>query len=259
MIQANIIANQTEHKTKTNTFNFSHSILKKNARNVVDVPGLVVRPLKPIQSRGHTYTITDLEKMYGPLSKPSNIDAMPLYEDRANSLERRNSRVNTFDLDLNWFINQGIEPKRAACLAAQKNSLPTAVVFCGLESNTNSNTVDVRGHIKSDGTYVEPYQRTAPDGIPENNFNFPGNYNPNTGTVTPGDPQKYLNRYYDSAEITKSERPQRTPLIKDRNERQRPQITNYNDAIQACSALFKATDPARGQCYDFVTRGTIPK
>ena len=56
--------------------------------------------------------------------------------------------------------------------------------------------VRVRGYYRKDGTYVRPHYRTAPDGNPYNNYSFPGNYNPNTGRITPGDPQKYLERYY---------------------------------------------------------------
>lgn len=58
--------------------------------------------------------------------------------------------------------------------------------------------VRVRGYFRSDGTYVRPHYRTAPDGIPYNNYSFPGNYNPNTGRITDGDPADYLERYYRS-------------------------------------------------------------
>jgi len=48
--------------------------------------------------------------------------------------------------------------------------------------------VRVRGYITRSGTYVMPHWRTAPDGIASNNYSFPGNYNPNTGSITPGLP-----------------------------------------------------------------------
>jgi hypothetical protein len=54
----------------------------------------------------------------------------------------------------------------------------------------------VRGYTRRDGTYVQPHQRTAPDGNPYNNYGYPGNYNPNTGRVTPGDQGRYLDQYY---------------------------------------------------------------
>ena len=53
---------------------------------------------------------------------------------------------------------------------------------------------NVRGYFRRDGTYVQPHQRSNPDRNPYNNYNFPGNYNPNTGTITPGDPDRYLER-----------------------------------------------------------------
>ena len=55
----------------------------------------------------------------------------------------------------------------------------------------------VRGYYRGDGTYVRPHYRTNPDGNPYNNYSFPGNYNPNTGRITPGNPDTYLERYYD--------------------------------------------------------------
>lgn len=56
--------------------------------------------------------------------------------------------------------------------------------------------VYVRGYFRKNGTYVRPHYRTWPDGNPYNNYSFPGNYNPNTGKITGGDPEKYLERYY---------------------------------------------------------------
>ena len=44
-------------------------------------------------------------------------------------------------------------------------------------------------------TYVAPHRQTNPDSSPRNNYNYPGNYNPNTGITTPGDQDKYLDRY----------------------------------------------------------------
>ena len=64
--------------------------------------------------------------------------------------------------------------------------------------------VRVRGYYRKDGTYVKPHYRTVPDGNPYNNYSYPGNYNPNTGKITPGDPQKYLNRYYNRSKTNTS-------------------------------------------------------
>jgi len=57
--------------------------------------------------------------------------------------------------------------------------------------------VFVNGYYRGDGTYVQPYVRSDPDGNPYNNWSFPGNLNPYTGRIAPGDPERYLNNSYD--------------------------------------------------------------
>jgi hypothetical protein len=59
--------------------------------------------------------------------------------------------------------------------------------------------VYVNGYYKSNGTYVNSYERTAPDGNPYNNYSYPGNYNPNTGSITGGNADTYLNNYYNKS------------------------------------------------------------
>ncbi len=56
--------------------------------------------------------------------------------------------------------------------------------------------VRVRGYYRKDGTYVRPHIRSWPDGNPYNNYSFPGNYNPNTGKTSTGNPETYLKNYY---------------------------------------------------------------
>ena len=70
--------------------------------------------------------------------------------------------------------------------------LAAALVLFGFAP---ANAGDVGGYTRKDGTYVAPYQRTSPDHNPYNNYNFPGNYNPNSGRTTPGNPDTYLERY----------------------------------------------------------------
>jgi len=53
----------------------------------------------------------------------------------------------------------------------------------------------VNGYYKKNGTYVQGYWRSDPDGNPYNNFSFPGNVNPYTGKVAPGNPETYLKNY----------------------------------------------------------------
>lgn len=58
----------------------------------------------------------------------------------------------------------------------------------------------VRGHTRSDGTYVAPHYRSSPDGQQWNNYNTQGNVNPYTGQQgtqrdTTYDPPKPYNPY----------------------------------------------------------------
>jgi len=62
-----------------------------------------------------------------------------------------------------------------------------AGLFLALASSSAS-AVDVDGYFTKDGTFVAPHRRTPPDNTRRNNFDYPGNYNPNSGRVTPGDP-----------------------------------------------------------------------
>lgn len=55
----------------------------------------------------------------------------------------------------------------------------------------------VDGYYRDDGTYVEGHYRSSPDGNPYNNYSFPGNYNPNTGEISEGNPETYLENYYE--------------------------------------------------------------
>jgi|YelNatPaOPRAMG01_1025707.scaffolds.fasta_scaffold51272_4 hypothetical protein len=75
-------------------------------------------------------------------------------------------------------------------------------LFINIFDAFSGGLVWVRGYFRKDGTYVRPHFRTAPDGIPYNNFSFPGNYNPNTGKITPGNPSTYLERYYNRKSST---------------------------------------------------------
>lgn len=56
--------------------------------------------------------------------------------------------------------------------------------------------VRVKGYYRKDGTYVQPYYRSSPDGNPYNNWSYPGNVNPYTGEVARGNPETYLRNYY---------------------------------------------------------------
>ena len=47
----------------------------------------------------------------------------------------------------------------------------------GTGSNSNSNSVE--GYTNKNGTYVQPYERTNPNSSKTDNYNAPGNFNPN--------------------------------------------------------------------------------
>lgn len=59
--------------------------------------------------------------------------------------------------------------------------------------------VHVNGYYRSNGTYVQPHYRSAPDGNPYNNWSYPGNTNPYTGEMAGGNPDTYLKNYYDKS------------------------------------------------------------
>jgi len=50
--------------------------------------------------------------------------------------------------------------------------------------------VRVPGYFRKDGTYVPPHQRSLPNDTIKDNYGYPGNLNPNTGRITPGDPYR---------------------------------------------------------------------
>jgi hypothetical protein len=56
----------------------------------------------------------------------------------------------------------------------------------------------VRGHTRSDGTYVQPHHRTNPDGNRFNNYGTQGNTNPYTGQAGTVDPYKAPSNPYGS-------------------------------------------------------------
>jgi len=53
----------------------------------------------------------------------------------------------------------------------------------------------VRGYQRKDGPYVPSYKRTLPNEKLNDNYGFPGNFNPNKQEITPGDPGTYLERH----------------------------------------------------------------
>jgi hypothetical protein len=50
--------------------------------------------------------------------------------------------------------------------------------FTAVSAKEAFSQVSVRGYTRSNGTIVQPHQRTAPDGIRENNYSYGRSYNP---------------------------------------------------------------------------------
>lgn len=81
-------------------------------------------------------------------------------------------------------------------------------IFCVVSSLAFAGRTTVRGYYRKDGTYVRPHSRTTPNSSRMDNYSYPGNYNPNTGDLTPrstspkqtwpSNPNPYDNDYYDN-------------------------------------------------------------
>ena len=59
-------------------------------------------------------------------------------------------------------------------------------IFAMFAGSAFAGDVFVRGHFRSNGTYVQPHYRSAPDSQRWNNYSYPGNVNPYTGRRAPG-------------------------------------------------------------------------
>jgi hypothetical protein len=93
--------------------------------------------------------------------------------------------------------------------------------------------VHVNGYYRSNGTYVNSYERTSPDGDPYNNYSYPGNYNPNTGSITGGNSDTYLNNYYNNSSnyypSSYDYSPASTPSCP---------INSYYDGVSSCQCNY---------------------
>ncbi len=87
----------------------------------------------------------------------------------------------------------------------------------------------VNGYYRSNGTYVNGYERSAPDGNPYNNYSYPGNYNPNTGKVTGGNSDTYLNNYYSNSASSYTSNYPTTPTCP---------INSYYDGVSSCKCNY---------------------
>jgi len=63
-----------------------------------------------------------------------------------------------------------------------------ALAVFALSNAASAGSTYVHGYTKSDGTYVEPHYRSAPDTSTYNNWSTKGNVNPYTGEAGTRDP-----------------------------------------------------------------------
>ena len=71
-----------------------------------------------------------------------------------------------------------------------KTIIIIVTLFFGFAVNAQ---VHVNGYYRQNGTYVEPYMRSSPNSTLTDNYSYPGNINPYTGKVAPGNPDTYQN------------------------------------------------------------------
>ncbi len=45
----------------------------------------------------------------------------------------------------------------------------------------------VKSYYRKDGTYVQGHERTNPNNTQTDNYGYPGNYNPNNGSISTGE------------------------------------------------------------------------
>ena len=83
-------------------------------------------------------------------------------------------------------------------LGILKRHLFLVFIFLFLYSlaQTNSHHVKVSGYYKKDGTYVQPYFRTAPNQTNADNFSTKGNINPYNGKPGWIEPDNKYNTFY---------------------------------------------------------------
>ncbi len=121
-----------------------------------------------------------------------------------------------------------------------------AIISVGLTA-FQASAVYVNGYFRSNGTYVNGYERTAPDSNPYNNYSFPGNYNPNTGKITGGNPDTYLNNYYGQSSGG-SYSPTYNSYDYSYPTTPSCPLNSYYDGISSCKCNYGYVIGASGQC-----------
>lgn len=123
------------------------------------------------------------------------------------------------------------------------------LVLCLLYAQVGSELfaqVHVRGHFRSNGTYVEPHLRTRPNHTRIDNYGYPGNFNPNTGKITGGNIYNPPPTYSGYPTVVPSSSYSGYPTVIDLNEGQKtpntPVKTN-NDAPATTRRQSVPTSP----------------
>jgi hypothetical protein len=112
--------------------------------------------------------------------------------------------------------------------------------------------VRVRGYYRSNGTYVQPYVRSSPDGNPYNNYSYPGNTNPYTGKTATGNPDTYLKNYYshNSGNNSTSSTTEAYNRAKSMNYRIKKRLYDYTSySLYSANYYQIATDYYRNSVY----------
>ena len=64
-----------------------------------------------------------------------------------------------------------------------KKSLLLIASLLAFAASAGATGTHVNGYTRSNGTYVQPHERSAPNGIVTDNYSYRGNSNPYTGSV----------------------------------------------------------------------------
>ncbi len=125
------------------------------------------KKLEEINSRNPELTINNIQEKY-PTNSSSNLSKIDL-----EKIEREIKwREEEFNRSLNF---KPYEPQYIPDPITYPNNTYNNSGYNSndyVNPNANPNTVEVKGYIKSNGTYVEPHIRTAPNSTLEDNLRY---------------------------------------------------------------------------------------
>ncbi|MDB5243050.1 MAG: hypothetical protein JWP57_3675 [Spirosoma sp.] len=112
--------------------------------------------------------------------------------------------------------------------------------------------VHVRGHFRSNGTYVQPYERTRPNHTITDNYSYPGNYNPNTGKITGGNVYNPPPTYSGYPTVVPSPSYSGYPTVIDLNEGPKTPITPVKTNYDAPTTTRRQSIPTSPPVETFI-------